>query len=49
MNKFKLFAVIAAMTVCGVASAQGNNFANVSYSNVAIKASAMGMTFHSEP
>ena len=45
MNKLKLFAVIAAMTVCGVASAQGNNFAKVSYSNVAIKASAMGLTF----
>lgn len=45
MNKLKLFAVIAAMAFCGVASAQGNNFAKVSHSNVAIKASAMGLDF----
>lgn len=44
MNRIKLFAVIAAMAVCGAARAQGNSFAKVSYSNVAIKASYMGMS-----
>lgn len=36
--------VIAAVAVCGVANAQGNNFAKVSYSNVALKSSFMGAT-----
>lgn len=43
MKHIKLLAVIAAMAICGTVSAQENYF-NVSYSNVAIKASAMGVS-----
>lgn len=43
MKRIQLLAAIAAMTICGTVSAQENYF-KVSYSNVAIKASAMGMS-----
>lgn len=44
MKHIKLFAVIVAMAICGTVSAQ-ENFLKVSYSNVAIKASAGGISF----
>ena len=44
MKHIKLFAVIVAMAICGTMSAQ-ENFLKVSYSNVAIKASAGGISF----
>ena len=44
MKHIKLFAVFVAMAICGTMSAQ-ENFLKVSYSNVAIKASAGGISF----
>lgn len=44
MKHIKLFAVIVAIAICGTVSAQ-ENFLKVSYSNVAIKASAGGISF----
>lgn len=44
MKHIKLFAVIVAMAICGTVFAQ-ENFLKVSYSNVAIKASAGGISF----
>lgn len=44
LRAIQTFAVIAAVTVCRVASAQGNDLAKASYSNVTLKESYMRMT-----
>lgn len=44
MKSIRLFAVIAMMTICGTMFAQTNNYLRASFTNAAIKASAMGMS-----
>lgn len=44
MKSIRLFAVIAMMTICGTMFAQTNNYLRASFTNAAIKASAMGLS-----
>lgn len=44
MKSIRLFVVIAMMTICGTMFAQTNNYLKASFTNAAIKVSAMGLT-----